>query len=279
VDVNSEPATFLFEVLPPAFIDRGEIDLELGFEDDALELALHEDSTGRDHFPDETVLIARPASRSTVPNDPQFGFLGAPGSRVFVLPQAEMEGVLSLGLAADELEAGVFVRESVEVRLVSLTGPGQLAVYETDSFGAPTVFWNSANGLDGADVVPAAVGSHRHAHWALTAPGVYRVGLIASGQLAADNRTIESEVVTVTFLVQDNGLALTAALIHDGAQLQIAWESATGVSYQLQSRTTLGSGAWQDEGPRVSGNGGQRTVTVERGTEPLKLFRLAELQP
>lgn len=283
-DILSEPATFLIEVLPPTFIEQGEIDLEIAFEGGAVGLALREDATGQKRCADETVLVARAASRGTVPEDPRFSFLGAPGRTVFILPQQETQGVLFLGLAADEVPAGVFVGDSVNLQLVSLDGPGQLALYATDSFGAPTVHWNSRDGLDGNDVFRAAAGSHTHANWAFDAPGVYRVGLRASGKLVGSDLPTESEIVTFTFLVQETAapggdLRLKARLVEAGAQLEIAWASRAGVSYQLQSRTALGSGDWSDEGAPVHGDGGPRVVRVARGTETLKLFRLLEVQP
>lgn len=467
-DISSQPATFLFEVLPPAFIDRGEVDLEIAFEEGAFELGLHEDATGVERSPDETVLIVRPASQSTVPADSQFSFLGAPASKIYVLSQDETEGLLFLGLAADEIAAGVFVGESVKLQLSSIQGPGQLALYTIDSFSKPTAFWNSANGLDGSDAFPAVVGSHTHANWAFTAPGVYRIGLKASGTLvagsqavtsevvtftfqvqapvvinqgeidfeiayengelemglldeAADrefetsdvilvaqpaarqtvpnnpafsflgtagtsvhilpqdeaegllfvgiagdeietglftsetvrlelvsaagpgefslyavdsfssptvfmntrdgissadmfptavgshthvnwafsqageyrlafrargtlvagNQTVESEPVTLTFLVEDSypALVLAAQLINNGKQFQIGWPSRNGVSYQLQSRTALGSGDWSNEGAPITATGGQQTAMVDKGNETLKVFRILEVRP
>src|SRR5690606_11513151 len=120
----------------------------------------------------------------------------------YILPQDETEGLLFPGIAADEIAPGEFVGETVNLQLASLDGPGQLALYETDAFGAPTVFWNSADGLTTADVFPAAVGSHSHLNWAFTAPGVYRVGLKATGTLVAGNQPVESGVVTFSFEIK-----------------------------------------------------------------------------
>lgn len=278
-DITSQPTTFLFEALPPAFIDRGEVDLEIAFEGGAFELGLHEDATGVEHSTEETVIIARPAAQSTVPTDSQFSFLGAPGNKIYVFSQEETEGVLFLGLAADKIAAGVFVGESVKLQLASLEGPGQLALYAINSFGTPNVFWNSANGLDGSDIFPAAVGSHTHANWAFTAPGVYRVGLKASGTIVAGNQTKASEPFTLTFHIQGSGPVLTAQLVNNGTQLQIGWASRNGVTYQLQSRTALGTGNWSNEGATIVGNGGQRTETVDKGSGTIKVFRLVEVQP
>lgn len=282
-EVRSHPTTLLFEVLPPAFMERGEIDLAIAFHEveAALGLVVHEDATGQEHCPQETVLVASAASRRTVPEDARFNFLGDPGGTVFILPQEESEDVLFLGLAADEVPAGFLAGEFVNLHLVSLDGPGHVALYTTDSFGAPTLFWDSADGLDERDQFRAQVGSHTHVNWAFSAPGVYRLGLQTSGILAADGNRVASEVVPFTFLVRGDAasslnLTLTAKLVNEGTHLQLTWPSRPGVSYQLQSRLTLDTGGWTNEVPVIPGEGGFQTTTVPRGSESMKVFRLVE---
>jgi surface-anchored protein len=278
-EVKSDPATFLFEVLPPAFIDRGEVDLEIAFEQGAFELGLHEVATGIARSPDETVLIARAASRSTVPPKSQFSFLGAPGSTVYILPQDETEGLLFIGIAGDEIEAGLLTGESVRLELVSATGPGDFALYAVDTFSKPTVFMNTRDGISAADVFPVAVGSHAHVNWAFSQAGEYRVQFRAAGTLVAGNRNVLSEPVTLAFRIEAVGPRLTAQLVNNGRQLQIGWPSRSGVSYQLRSRMALDTGGWSNEGARITGNGAQQTVTIERGNELLKVFQILEVQP
>jgi surface-anchored protein len=64
---------------------------------------------------------------------------------------------------------------------------------------------NSRDGIDAAtdSIALSAVGGHVHVNWAFSAPGTYRVGLGASGRLAATGQTNASPVVEYTFLVQD----------------------------------------------------------------------------
>lgn len=209
--ISSETEVFIFEVLPPTIIGQGEVDLEIAFLEGAFDLGLHEDVTERDHFPDETILVAGHASQSAVPEGSDFSFLGTVGAPLFILPQDETEGLVFLGLAADEIEAGTFAGETVNLELASLDGPGALALYGSDSFGNPIVFWNSADGLDAVDAFPAAIGSHSHLNWAFTEPGIYRIGLKASGILATGNTTISSDIETFTINVQAQA---TPLLVH-----------------------------------------------------------------
>lgn len=200
--VVSEPTTFLFEVFGPTFFDRGELDLEIAFEEGALELALLDEAAGKEFSASDAVLVARASATTTVPRDPAYSFLGGPGALVHILPQAETEGLLFLGIAADEIAQGQFVGETLHLELATLDGPGHMALYSTDAVGAPTVYWNSADGLTSFDRYPIAVGSHAHNHWAFSAPGVYRLGLRATGRLVGGNDLVESEVFTLTFQIK-----------------------------------------------------------------------------
>lgn len=280
-DISSPPSTFLFEVLPPAFLDEGEIDFEVAFDAGQWELGLLDEVAGREFNTDEAVLVLRPAARQSVPNDPAFSFLGTAGAPVYVLPQDETEGLLFVGIAGDEIPAGLFTNETVKLELVSASGPGNFSLYIIDGFGDPTVFMNTANGISAEDAFPVAIGSHTHSNWAFSAPGEYHFTFKASGTLLAGNQFTESDTVTLAFLVQDqpSGPLLKVSLLTKPRQLQIEWDSRTGVSYQLSSLTNLTSGTWTNEGTPIAGIDGKQTTTVDVGPEGLKLFRLAEIHP
>ena len=99
----------------------------------------------------EVLLRVDSRSATVVPNDPAFGFLGHPGELFYQLPQHEEEGLLYLGIASDEVEAGVFVGDEVKLNLKSVEGPGEVYLYSTDTFGKPTVMFNSADGISESD--------------------------------------------------------------------------------------------------------------------------------
>jgi hypothetical protein len=83
--------------------------------------------------------------------------------------------------------------------------------------------------------------------------------------------------VTFSFLVKTGGPTLAATLVNDGTELQIGWNSETGVSYQLQSRINLSIPGWTDEGSPIIGTGGPQSVTVPKTAETLKVFQVIEL--
>ena len=84
------------------------------------------------------------------------------GDRSCVLPQDEREGVLYLGIAGDEIPAGAFNNEAVDLNLVAVNGPGNVFLYATDAFGSPTKYYDSADGIGSEDVFPVSVGGHAH---------------------------------------------------------------------------------------------------------------------
>jgi surface-anchored protein len=276
--VESEVVTFSFEIKSPVVFSEGEIDFEIVYAEGEWELVLLDEAAEQEYEADEALLVARPDAKQTVPNDPAFAFLGAAGSPVHILPQDETEGLLFLGIAADEIAPGVFVGETVDLTLLANRGPGEVALYSVDGFGAPTVFINSRDGLDAADVYPVAVGGHSHLNWAFSAPGEYRLTFQAVGILVAGNEPIESGEVTLTFIVEDSGPILTFAVVNGGTTLRLGWESRAGVSYQLQSRTSLNGSQWSNEGDPIDGDGTPRTVDAPITSDFLKLFQLIEVQ-
>lgn len=272
--ISSQPTVFIFEVVAPTMIAEGEVELQTTFAEGEFRLRLREDATERHHFFDETILVAGPAAQTVVPEKPGFSFLGSAGARLFVLPAEPVEGLVFPGLAVEGIEAGTFVGETVRLELASLDGPGILGLYDTGTFGEPIVFWNSGDGVDAADVFPTAIGTHTHLNWAFTEPGLYRIGVRASGILAAGNTVVRSNVATVTVQIEPVGPVLTATRLNNGAQVRIDWLTERNRLYQLQSRTSLVGADWTDTGRIVEGSGNVESVTLDSANEPFRIFRV-----
>ncbi|MDP7052196.1 MAG: choice-of-anchor M domain-containing protein [Verrucomicrobiota bacterium] len=215
-ETRSGEFQLLFEVEELTVLSKGEVDLEIVYEDGEweAEILAHVDGHGHDdHGEDDhgegvyatSEVLLRVDSRSStvVPNDPAFGFLGHPGELFYELPQHEEEGLLYLGIASDEVETGVFVGDEVQLNLKSVEGPGEVYLYSTDTFGNPTVMFNSADGISESDTFVMKAGAHAHQSMAFSEAGTYRVGFDFSGKLAASGEETRSGEFQLLFEVEE----------------------------------------------------------------------------
>lgn len=182
-------------------LDQGHVDvLGIGFEDSTLALHVHDEENGVEYTPAQVRLVAKPGARTTVPGDPAYGFLGAPGDDVWILPQIQDPELLWPGIGAEEVPAGVFANDALRIDILSVCGPGDLSLFTTGAFGAPAVSVDSGDGLP--DSIAATAGGHEHQNWAFEAAGTYTVRAKVSGVLASTGKRISSAVATYTFRVQ-----------------------------------------------------------------------------
>ncbi|MGI5215293.1 choice-of-anchor M domain-containing protein [Plantactinospora sp. CA-290183] len=184
-------------------LSQGHVDaVDVAFEDGEFEISVHDETVDPDveRDPADVILLAKPEAAVTVPDDPRYGFLGTPGATVHILPEVEDENLLWAGLATEEVEAGVFVGDTVQIRFTRLVGPNGFSLFTTDPTGAPNVLVDSEDGLP--DVVTRPVGGHLHANWAFEGAGTYRIKVEATGRLAATGQRVTSDPVWLTFQVQ-----------------------------------------------------------------------------
>jgi surface-anchored protein len=184
-------------------ISSGHVDIGIAYENGEWDLHIHDETIDQEYEPDAATLTVKSVAETTVPGDARFAFLGESGTPIWVLPQVEDENLLFLGIAAEEIEDGVFVGDQVRMTLKSVSGPGHFFVYSTGGAGGdPEVRMNSRDGIsDTNDFAVVLAGGHSDYNWAFTAPGVYQIGFQASGTLVAGNQAISSGAVTYTFEV------------------------------------------------------------------------------
>jgi hypothetical protein len=72
--------------------------------------------------------------------------------------------------------------------------------------------------------------------------------------------------------------SIQGVLQQAGNSLGLAWSSATGLIYQVQSATNLPAASWQSEGTPFSGTGGVVSTNIPLGPGPKKFFRLLLLR-
>ncbi len=179
------------------------------------------------------------AAARRVPDSPPFtNLLGAAGTTAWILPQQEDGDLLWLGIGSGAVDVAEFVG-GLELHLVALEGPAHIAVYFDDPFGRPVPVMNTSDGVDAADTMTLPLRSHLHCNWAFSAPGVFRVRLVAAGTLRAGNVPIVSVPTDFVFEVAAPPapwLGLTAARAE---AWEISLKAHRGLDYVLEASPDL----------------------------------------
>jgi surface-anchored protein len=176
-------------------VNQGHTDIGLAYDGllNAWDLHVHHEPTDTEYEPADALLFVKYEAHGFVPVGAQWSFLGTTGSEVWTLPKVEDPLLLFLGFGAEEIGSGVFVGDTLNIALKNITGPGHLAVYDTDAFGDPIVWMNSRDGFDSADSRAVPAGLHQDLNWAFSAPGDYSVFFEASGISTANGATASGD--------------------------------------------------------------------------------------
>jgi surface-anchored protein len=187
-------------------LSTGHTDVAVVYDNGEFLMDVSFDETETSYDVQGVILRVNGGAATTVPSDPLYGFLGAAGMPVWILPQVQDESLLFLGFGSDDLPQGVFQNDTVHIRLTKVKGPGEFAMFGYDSFGTPFVVMNTRDGLDAADTYPFVAGSDAHFNWAFSAPGKYRVTFETAGTLL-DGTVISTGEATYTFRIVRPGSA------------------------------------------------------------------------
>lgn len=214
----------------PAQYTQGHADIGLGVYDeqlnvDVLELHLHVHPgaivdgvplvSDGEYAPDDAVIVVPFASQSPRPADPPWNAVGVGSGQPFwYLPQTLDPSVPFLGIGAEDMQGGTFDNDMLQLRLLSLSGPGQFSVWQTDGFGSTTFFvstaLNGSNNPAANKVTGIYTPSHGHFGWGFSSPGAYHATFEAYGTV---NGVPQTDVGTFTFQVvpEPGSLGLLAA--------------------------------------------------------------------
>ncbi|MEU6497274.1 choice-of-anchor M domain-containing protein [Streptomyces sp. NPDC046984] len=131
-------------------------------------------------------------------DDPGFLFLGAPGDTIYTIPQTQDPDLIWAGWSTQSFTSAD-VAGDMQLSLDIVEGPGDVLLWQWSPFGEPEMIIDGRNGLPATYAVPP--GTHQHANWAFTQPGVYRLTFRWSAELA-DGTHVE-DASKYTFAVGD----------------------------------------------------------------------------
>ncbi|WP_058235201.1 choice-of-anchor M domain-containing protein [Devriesea agamarum] len=216
----------------PVAISAGHVDMGPRYLNGTWELMIRDDSSQTPiwrHI-DDVVLVVSDAGRQTLPAGHDYDFTGArAGQTVYTVPQQEIPGVVWLGWNTQAPEVAHSARDGVTLSYEGHQGPGQATVFlQSGNFGKPQQLFSSA--IDHAQSIFVDLGTHTHANWVFTEPGIHqlRIGArttLADGTTVTDARQLRFAVGQGT----DPQQAL-AATWDRGHQLSPAENSAPGAS-------------------------------------------------
>lgn len=188
----------------------GHGDIGLAFEGGEFDLHYHLDNSTvdgvtieDDEFQPEEIIAFVPDGPGPRPDGATWDFAGVGAAEpIWYLDQTQLVDRPWPGIGTEELSAGDFVG-NLTFELTGFSGPGQLAVFDYTPFGLPrNIYIQTSNGISGDDAFNVPTGTHAHFNWWFTAPGVYTLDIMATGELsaAAGGGTV-SDAGTFTFHV------------------------------------------------------------------------------
>jgi anchored repeat ABC transporter substrate-binding protein len=113
---------------------------------------------------------------------------------------------LGMRVRGDGAHLGADRNSDVLLSAVEVEGPGELTAYLTESFGDPSTYIASGDGLDAAsgfrdDTAVLPVDAHTHMSWAFSEPGIYRLRVQSRLAASRDERPLDIASDTFTFAV------------------------------------------------------------------------------
>lgn len=158
---------------------------------------LVKDDTGsrvRWRAPADVVIRVGDRARYRLPSDRALSFVGRPGQTVWLIPQTQKRGVVWAGWNTEQVSARQ-LRGPVGWRLDRVRGPGRVSIYQTGSFGTPSVLFSSARRTPQSRTI--SLGVHAHGNWAFTARGTYRLTFTLSATTRAGKRLSDTRTLTL----------------------------------------------------------------------------------
>ncbi len=202
-------------------------------------------------------------ARTLVPADREF--IAPIGSEVWIADEVNPgPGRLWPGFSTESVPADAVTGDTT-LRLTEVDGPGQVELF-TVQLGAVRRLWSSRDAAHRAFALPP--GTHRHANWAFTATGSYRIAVEAT---ATVNGQPQSAQATYTFVVVGD---VPAAVSTTTALTASASTIAAGRALTLDATVTPSAAAGAVEFRDGGAVLGHAAVEDGSATLPVALSRL-----
>ncbi|WP_235001750.1 anchored repeat ABC transporter, substrate-binding protein [Arcanobacterium ihumii] len=104
--------------------------------------------------------------------------------------------------------------DQVRISATSVNGPGHLSAFTTGTFGNPTPWIASYDGIDGDDVVSLPTNAHTHMSWGFSKPGKYDLNLKA--ELIHDGVPKLLGTTALTFMVGKDPQGVAPKVLDSG---------------------------------------------------------------
>ncbi len=185
-------------------IDHGHVDLGLLLVDGQAQFLARDDSAATPVWrdPADVVFDVGDNAQLTLPEDKAFSFVGAePGSQVWVVPQTEQADVPWLGWNTQAPSLTDNVDRGLTMEFLGHQGPGEFSLFlQNGGFEEPQLLWSTATGA--TDGFWVDLGTHTHANWVFSEPGIHQVRVRMSGQGAGESAGSDvAAEATLTFAV------------------------------------------------------------------------------
>src|SRR5690606_29235807 len=120
----------------------------------------------------------------------------SPGADFYHVTQVQQRGLLWPGWSTEAI-AETATTGGVAWALTDVSGPGEVALYETNPFGQPTVLFNTRDGIDRKDRFTIPKLTHAHGSWAFSKQGNYCLSMQRAARTSAGKAVTDQFVVAV----------------------------------------------------------------------------------
>ena len=215
-----------------ATVDHGHVDLGLQVIDGQAQFMARDDSGEKPVWRelDDVVFNVGDNAQLTLPEDEAFSFVGAdPGEQVWVVPQTELAEVPWLGWNTQAPSLADNVDRGLTMDYLGHQGPGEFSLFlQNGGFEPPQLLWSTKDSA--TDGFWVDLGTHTHANWVFTEPGIHQVRVRMTGDGIGESAGSEvSAEATLTFAVGEGAdLSEAQATVWDETAESSA--SASGTS-------------------------------------------------